>query len=188
MQLAGSFFDQNLWFRKTNGSATTAWSRVLTTSSTIDQGYTSTTSIPEILLTGNNTGTFSSATGAGWTVGTWQSTGISVTRNIPTGNFVMITVTARIEGDNYNRCPPSSSYFRINRGGTIIGSTAVFTRYNATGGHPYISSNLAMYFIDDISGNQTYTLEYWLANDNGACSVESINISDYQLNIIQIKK
>jgi hypothetical protein len=31
MQFAGSFFDQNLYFRKTNGSPTTAWSRVLTT-------------------------------------------------------------------------------------------------------------------------------------------------------------
>ncbi len=31
MQIAGSFFDQNLYFRKTNGSAATAWSRILTT-------------------------------------------------------------------------------------------------------------------------------------------------------------
>lgn len=31
MQLAGSFFDQNLWFRKTNNNAATAWSRILTT-------------------------------------------------------------------------------------------------------------------------------------------------------------
>jgi hypothetical protein len=30
MQLAGSFFDQALWFRKTNGSPTTAWRRVVT--------------------------------------------------------------------------------------------------------------------------------------------------------------
>ncbi|HSD14528.1 MAG TPA: hypothetical protein VLB74_07760 [Flavobacterium sp.] len=33
LQIAGSFFDQELWFRKTNGSATTPWSRILTTSS-----------------------------------------------------------------------------------------------------------------------------------------------------------
>lgn len=32
MQFAGSFFDQQLWFRKTNNSATQAWSRVLTES------------------------------------------------------------------------------------------------------------------------------------------------------------
>jgi hypothetical protein len=30
MQLAGSFFDQKLYFRKTNGSATTAWNEVTT--------------------------------------------------------------------------------------------------------------------------------------------------------------
>lgn len=30
MQFAGSFFDQNLYFRKTNASASTAWSRVMT--------------------------------------------------------------------------------------------------------------------------------------------------------------
>ncbi|MEZ4917195.1 MAG: shufflon system plasmid conjugative transfer pilus tip adhesin PilV [Chitinophagales bacterium] len=32
MQLAGSFFDQNLYFRKTAGSATTGWSRLLSSS------------------------------------------------------------------------------------------------------------------------------------------------------------
>lgn len=32
MQIAGSFFDQDFWVRKTNNSATTAWSKMLTTS------------------------------------------------------------------------------------------------------------------------------------------------------------
>lgn len=32
LQISGSFFDQELWFRKTNGSATTAWSRLLSSS------------------------------------------------------------------------------------------------------------------------------------------------------------
>ncbi len=31
MQIAGSFFDQDFWVRKTNNSATTAWSKMLTT-------------------------------------------------------------------------------------------------------------------------------------------------------------
>lgn len=30
LQIAGSFFDQNLWFRKTNGSGVTAWTQLLT--------------------------------------------------------------------------------------------------------------------------------------------------------------
>lgn len=33
LQIAGSFFDQELWFRKTNGSPTTAWSKLLTSNS-----------------------------------------------------------------------------------------------------------------------------------------------------------
>jgi hypothetical protein len=44
MQFAGSFFDQDLYFRKTNGSPTTAWSKVLTSNS----GWS----------TSGNTGTF----------------------------------------------------------------------------------------------------------------------------------
>jgi hypothetical protein len=32
LQIAGSFFDQDLWFRKTNGAATQSWSKLLTTS------------------------------------------------------------------------------------------------------------------------------------------------------------
>lgn len=32
LQIAGSFFDQNLYFRKTNNSASTPWSQILTTS------------------------------------------------------------------------------------------------------------------------------------------------------------
>lgn len=33
LQIAGGFFDQELWFRKTNGSPTTAWNRILTSNS-----------------------------------------------------------------------------------------------------------------------------------------------------------
>lgn len=187
MQFSGSFFDQDLYFRKTNGSPTTAWSKVLTTQSTFDQNYSSNSNTNEILLIGNNTGVFSYGLGAGWTVGIWQSTGLSVTKTIPTGYFTLLTITARIEGDNYNRCPPSSAYFRIVRNGTVIGTTAVFTRYNATGGHPYISSNLSLCLTDNVSGNNTYTLEYWLANDNNNCSSESVNICDYSFNVVQFK-
>lgn len=35
LQIAGSFFDQHLWFRKTNGSATTAWREIEPTGSVI---------------------------------------------------------------------------------------------------------------------------------------------------------
>lgn len=38
LQIAGSFFDQNLYFRKTNGAGNTAWSQILTTASA-NTGY-----------------------------------------------------------------------------------------------------------------------------------------------------
>lgn len=40
LQIAGSFFDQELWFRKTNGSATQAWSRVISTSNLNSYAWT----------------------------------------------------------------------------------------------------------------------------------------------------
>jgi hypothetical protein len=39
LQIAGSFFDQELWFRKTNNSATTTWSRLLSTSNLNSYGW-----------------------------------------------------------------------------------------------------------------------------------------------------
>lgn len=39
LQIAGSFFDQELWFRKTNGSATQSWSRLLSTSNFNTHGW-----------------------------------------------------------------------------------------------------------------------------------------------------
>lgn len=39
LQLSGSFFDQELWMRKTNGAANTAWSRVLTSSNLNTQAW-----------------------------------------------------------------------------------------------------------------------------------------------------
>lgn len=40
MQLSGSFFDQELWFRKTNNNATQSWSRVITSSNLNTQAWT----------------------------------------------------------------------------------------------------------------------------------------------------
>jgi len=62
MQFAGGFFDQNLWFRKTNNSATQAWERIL---STADIG-----------------GVIPSSTGLGAS-GTW---GINITGNAATAS------------------------------------------------------------------------------------------------------
>lgn len=160
-------------------------------SSAYSPSYATSNGTSEILLTGNNTGSFSLSDRAGWTPGTWQSTGVSITKNITAGNFALITVSARIEGDNYNRCVPSSSYFRITRGGTEIGRSAVNMRAsttNPTEFYYFISTNLSMQFIDSgVSGSQTYTLEYWLCNDNGYCSAESVQLGERYLNIVEFK-
>ncbi len=42
MQIAGSFFDQELWFRKTNSSASTAWSRLLSSGNLNSYGWSTT--------------------------------------------------------------------------------------------------------------------------------------------------
>jgi len=157
----------------------------------LGQGKATTSSSSEITLTGNNTGSFSLSSGAGWSTGTWQSTGVSLSKSITSGNDVLITLTARVEGDNYNRCVPSSAYFRITRGGTEIGRTALNMRAstsNPTYFYYYISTDLAMFYTDSgVSGSQTYSLEYWLANDNDYCTAESVQLGEYQLNIIEIK-
>jgi hypothetical protein len=171
-----------------------------TTSPPTGQGVSTTIATNEVQLVGNNTGTYSGSAGAGWTIGTWQSTGVSVTRNITSGSIVLITLTARIEGDNNTYCPPSSAYFRIVRGTTEIGRTGLQMRpsvnntFDRSGWYLlgsfflFLSSNLSMNLVDSgVSGSQTYTLEYWLANDNGACSAESVFLGERYFNIVEIR-
>lgn len=155
------------------------------------QGVTTTTATNEVQLVGNNTGTYSGSAGAGWTIGTWQSTGVSITRTITSGSIILITLTARIEGDNNSFCPPSSAYFRLMRGTTEIGRTGLQMRpttTNPSGFFLFLSSNLSMNLVDSgVSGSQTYTLEYWLANDNGACSAESVFLGERYFSIVEIR-
>lgn len=157
-----------------------------------NQSFATNSSTSETTLLGNNTGTYSGSDAAGWTIGTWQSTGFSVTKNITSGNFVNVTLTARVEGDNLNRCPPSVAYFRIMRGTTEIGRTATnirSTSTNPSGFYLFTSANLSMSFVDSgVSGNQTYTLEYWLTNDNNNCSVESVQLGERYINVIEHKQ
>jgi hypothetical protein len=77
MQFSGSFFDQRLYFRKTNGSATTAWSEVLTSSATI--GQSSTTSYSNAAISLPNGG------------GYYYAPGFPITVNVPANSTVLIT-------------------------------------------------------------------------------------------------
>lgn len=71
MQLAGSFFDQNLWFRKTNGAANTAWSRILTTldnGNFIQNQYTAAQTTANYWVSGNGRMDGGLTVGAGGTI------------------------------------------------------------------------------------------------------------------------
>ncbi|GIV32922.1 MAG: hypothetical protein KatS3mg031_0457 [Chitinophagales bacterium] len=188
LQIAGSFFDQDLYYRKTNNNPAQPWTKIVAG----NQGATVYTSTSEIALNGNNTGSFSyTPTGAGWTPGTWQAvSGFSVTRNITAGSTVLITVTARVEGDNYNTYVPSSAYFRLMRGSTELARTAVMmttANYVPSGFWYYISSNLSMSIMDTgVSGNQTYSLEYWLPNEHSA--TENVRLGERYMNVIELAK
>ncbi|MND05227.1 hypothetical protein D3C83_258830 [compost metagenome] len=59
---------------------------------------------------------------------------------------------------------------------------------NPTYFYYFISADLSMFLTDSgVSGSQTYSLEFWLANDNDYCSNESVQLGEYQMNIIEIK-
>lgn len=185
MQIAGSFFDQNLYYRKTNGSASTGWTKIVSG----NQGASAYSNSSEINLVSNNTGTYSSAAGAGWTPGTWQTvSGYTVTRNVTAGSTVHVTVNALVEGDNYNYYVPSCAYFRLMRGGTEVARTAVYltaVNYVPSGFWYYNSNTLSMDVIETgLSGNQTYTLEYWLPNEFSA--TEYVRLGDRDLNVIEL--
>jgi hypothetical protein len=187
MQFAGSFFDQDLYFRKTNGSANTPWSKVLTTGSSIGQGVTVALSSTEIALISNNTGSINYGHGVGWNPGTWQSTGFSATRNITSGNIVNIQFTARVEGDNYNFYAPSTCFFRIMRNGTEIARSAVPVAYRPVPDWYYTNNNISMNIIDTgVSGNVTYSIEYWIPNEFSA--TERVYLGERYLNIIELRQ
>lgn len=158
-------------------------------STSTSQGATTYNSTSEANLTSNNTGSFSYSAGAGWTPGTWQTvSGLSVTRSITSGNTVLVTLTARIEGDRYNYYVPSAGYFRIMRGSTEIARSAVYLSpadyvpnyfwYNK-------SSNLAFNIVDTgVSGSQTYSVQYWLPNEYSG--TESIRIGERYMSVIEL--
>ncbi|HRN95605.1 MAG TPA: hypothetical protein PL084_12855, partial [Chitinophagales bacterium] len=143
----------------------------------------------ETQLVSNNTGTYSPLAGAGWTPGTWQSTGFSVTKTITSGNMVQIAVTARVEGDNYNYYVPSCAYFRLVRGSTVLATTAVYltaASYVPSNFWYFNSGNLSINYVDTgVSGSQTYTLQYWLPNEN-ASYTEVVQLGERNMHVIEL--
>lgn len=71
MQFAGSFFDQNLWFRKTNNNPAQAWSRILTTldnGNFIQNQYTAAQTTANYWVSGNGRMDGGLTVGAGATI------------------------------------------------------------------------------------------------------------------------
>lgn len=179
--------NMHMRYSQSSGSTWGPWKKVLTG----NQGATVYSATAEAGLWGNNTGSFSYSAGAGWTPGTWQSvSGFSVTRDISSGSTVNITVTARIEGDNYNYVVPSCAYFRVTRGGTELAQTAVMlsvANYVPTSFWYFHSNTLSFNIIDTgVSGNQTYSVEYWLPNEFGS-STELVWIGQRSMNVIELR-
>jgi hypothetical protein len=186
LQIAGSFFDQNLYFRKTNGSATTAWNQILTTATSITQGMTQSSATAETLITGNNTGSYTNGAGAGYTPGTYISVpGLSTTRTVTTGNVVKVSFTAAWEYNEWSSYAPQQVWFRILRDGSAIAtSIAYFEPFDWYIGDGNISINIQDTGVT--AGSHTYTVDCWLANTYNT-NTETMYIGERYLTVTEIK-
>lgn len=185
MQIAGSFFDQSLYYRKTNNNPAQPWTKIVSG----NQGATAYNATAEINLISNNTGTYSNGAGIGWTPGTWQAvSGFTVTRNVSAGGTVNVTVNALVEGDNFNYFVPSCAYFRLMRGGVEVARSAVLltvANYTPTNFWYFNSNNLSMNVVETgLSGNQTYTVEFWLPNE--FAGTETVRLGSRNMNVIEL--
>jgi hypothetical protein len=187
MQFAGSFFDQDLYFRKTNNSASTAWSKVLTTGTSFTQGITMSSSTAETQINGNNTGAaFSVGLGVGYTPGTFIALpGLSTTRTITSGNVVQVDFSARWEGDDYNLWAPEMVWFRILRDGVAIATTCAYIDGGADWYFTDGNVSLTTQDVGVAAGSHTYTVDYWMVNSVAA--TESIFIGERYLTVTEIK-
>lgn len=87
MQFAGSFFDQKLYFRKTNGSATQAWTEIIT-ASTLNANIVTVESTGELSIT---SGTFTTIPGETITI-----------NNLETGDRVLIWFSGNMYMNDYD--------------------------------------------------------------------------------------
>ena len=94
MQIAGSFFDQELWYRKTDNSATTSWSKIISSNEVSGTGnyvpkFTGTNSIgnSQVYDNGTNVGIGTTSPGYKFDVsGTGRFTGQLIIPVTPTAN------------------------------------------------------------------------------------------------------
>jgi hypothetical protein len=190
LQIAGSFFDQKLYFRKTNGSATQAWTEILTTASAftvLGQGFSQSSATPCTRYIGDNTSTYSltGTCATGYTTGTWFNvSGLSVNRTITAGNNVSINVHIRWKTDNYSYYAPETIWFRILRDGTEIARSSMYTQdpgwYILEG-----DGNIFYYDAGVAGGSHTYSVQTAMANSYSG-GTESYWIQDGYITVMEI--
>lgn len=148
----------------TNGSGTVSWAA---SSGTLNQGITMTSNTSESWLVGNNTGTYSTSAGVGWTPGTWLDVpNTSVTRTITAGNLVLVTFSARWETDGYNYYTPDMVWFRILRDDAEIARTAVYSDGSNGYNWYFTDGNVCLSYYDAgvAAGSHTWDVEFYLDN------------------------
>lgn len=190
LQIAGSFFDQRLWFRKTNDNAAQPWTELITTATpaaTLGQGFSQTAATSCSYITGDNSSTYSGTGGvcsSGYTTGNWINVpGLSVSRTITSGNFVSINVHIRWKTDNYSYWAPETIWFRLLRDGSEIARSSMFTQdpdwYILEG-----DGNIFYYDAGATAGSHTYSVQTAISNNSGG--TESFWVQDGYITIIEI--
>lgn len=156
-------------------------------SNTTGQGMTKSFSTTETLVTGDNSGSYSTCDGCGYAVGNWVAIpSLSTTRTITAGSFVLVSFAARIKTDDINRWAPETVFFRILRGGTEIARTGVFTA-DVLAGYSFIESNVAISLYDNgaTSGSYTWTVQCHIVNNQAG--LESYFIGERYLTVTEIR-
>jgi len=157
MQIAGSFYDQDFWVRKTNNVASTAWAKLITTANVGSYGdnlgnHGATTTLDmngnDIDFETGNTGMIHSLgeISFDWTAGTYdvpEQHGIQsrneagvLSDNIRINSFNDIITT--IDGNNNN----ATSYFKIQHHSTTDGTDLFWVR--SADGYAYHSGNVGI--------------------------------------------
>jgi len=182
MQFSGNFFDQNLFFRKTNDNAAQPWTRVLTSNDATK--VTSVYVSNNIQLNGNNTGTYANGTGRGWTIGTWQDlVGLTVTSTVPVGKKVVVQTSLNGYANDWSFFAPGSAMFRIVRDNTVqVGKTEVLTN-ESDWFYYYFNANFSSVEFTGDGASHSWKIQYWLTNTTG--STESIFVEDRSIIILE---
>jgi len=182
MQFAGSFYDQNLFFRKTNDNAAQPWSRVLTTNDATK--VTSVFLTNNVQIVGNNTGTYANNAGRGWTFGTWQDVpSMTVTSIIPTSKKVIVNVAIDGYGNDFNFWAPQAVVFRILRDNAVqVGKTEVLSNESVYYYYYWNANFTSVEFTGD-GASHTWRVQYWITNSTA--STESAFLEDRSIAIIE---